>query len=46
MTKYEVMEVEVGEEVNITERDVIIGAIDKSGTTYLVYLRIKAGART
>ncbi len=45
MTTYTIEEVEVGEDVQINERDIIIGVSEKSGTLYLVLLRIKAGVR-
>jgi hypothetical protein len=45
MTKYEVCEVAVGSDASISPKDIIIGTTVKSGTIYLVYLKIKQGAR-
>lgn len=45
MTQYEVKTVAENAEFNLSPKDIIVGTVEKSGTIYVVYLRIKAGVR-
>lgn len=45
MTKYQIVEYEIGEMAEIGDRDILVGVIEKSGSTYVVVLKIMVGVR-